>query len=393
MIVCGLMSGTSLDGIDAALVAVEPRGAGYATRLLAFETTPLSGPLLARIARALPPHEPSPRAVAELDAALGDAFAAAVARLRDRWPEHVIAFVASHGLTLYHDGDASLTTQIGDPYRIRDAACATVVCDFRRADCARGGAGAPLVPYVDALLYGALGERLVALNIGGIANLTLLDPVFGDVRAWDTGPGNLLLDTFVSERTNGSERFDRDGARAARGRIDEPLLAALLADPYFARRPPKSTGRERFGAPYLARFAGALAPLSLEDGCATLAAFTAETIARDLLREAAPPATVVASGGGARNSAILAALSARAPGFTVTTSDAYGIDADAKEAIAFAVLGYETLRGRAASLPAVTGAATAAVLGAIIPHDLTRLLAAVARETEHRGAQTSNPAG
>jgi len=375
----GLMSGTSLDGIDAALVHLWPGGRGIVASLENFMTVPFSPDLACAIRAALPPHEPAPVVVAALDAALGDAFGAAVRAVSgDLAPD----FVASHGLTLYHDGSARTTVQLGDPYRIRAAARATVVADFRRADCAAGGEGAPLVPYVDALLLGRDDRDVVALNLGGIANLTVVPRGARAPRlAFDAGPANMPLDGFV--RARGAGDFDRDGALAARGTVDAAALRALLASEaaWFALPPPKSTGRERFGDGFLERNAAALAALTLADGCATLVAFVA-TVVRDAVAHVGvdPGASVVCSGGGARNPVLFAALRAELGGLgcEVVPSDACGLDGDAKEAVAFAILGLELVRGRPAGVPAATGAMYSALLGAIVPHEL----AALARKIE-----------
>jgi anhydro-N-acetylmuramic acid kinase len=379
MLACGLMSGTSLDGIDAALVRLEPRAAGYDVDLIRFSTVPFPERLRKLLRAALPPNEPSPERVAALDGALGRAFGRAARAVA---AGSALDFTASHGLTLFHDGTRRRSVQIGDPYAIREATGATVVFDFRRADCAAGGQGAPLVPFADALLFGS-AQTTVALNLGGIANMTVVPPgaAPSDVRAWDTGPGNLLIDAFVRARSGGTEFFDRDGARAARGRVDVAALEMLLADPYFALAPPKSTGRERFGETFLATHRASLDALSFEDGCATLTALTVEAIARDVARSAPDAARVVASGGGTHNAALLRALAERlGSGVRVVVSDELGVNADAKEALAFAILGYEALRGRPAGLPSVTGARRAAVLGAIVPHELGALLAKLERE-------------
>ena len=376
------MSGTSLDGIDVALVDIVPRGARYAVELVRFATVAHPTGLRERLIAALPPNVATIATLAELDREIGLAFAgAAQAVLRGER----VDLAATHGQTMYHDGARHLTLQAGDPYVLRDALGVTVAFDFRRADCALGGHGAPLVPYVDALLLGSDVETRVALNLGGIANLTVLPPGARpeDAIAFDSGPGVMLLDAFVAARTGGAYTFDRDGRLASCGNVDERLLAAMLADAYFALPPPKSTGRERFGKHFLDAFP-ALASLSLEDGAATLCALTARTVAT-ALRSAAPGAArTIASGGGARNPALVAALSRALDGIVLETSDAYGIDADAKEAIAFAVLGYETLRERAAGLPRVTGASRAAVLGALVPHGLANLLAKLAAEAGER---------
>lgn len=377
----GLMSGTSLDGIDAALVDLRPQGASYVWTIERFATVPFDDALRERLRTALPPGVATAAQIAELDCDLGDAFAAAAVTVARG---ERIDFVASHGLTIHHRGEASQTMQIGDPYRIRDAMRATVVFDFRRADCAVGGQGAPLVPYVDAMLLARADRDVVALNIGGIANATVLarGGRVADALAWDTGPGNMLVDTIVARRTQNRERFDRDGARAARGTIDDGILQELIARDafYFVQPPPKSTGRERFGAQLLDAHAELFADLPLDDACATLAAFTIETISADLDRYGPARGALVISGGGARNTTIVSGLAARLPQYEVDVSDAYGIDADAKEALAFAVLGYESLRERPANVARATGASRPTVLGAIVPYDLAALLAQIGAE-------------
>ncbi len=379
----GLMSGTSLDGIDAALVDIRPRGNGYTLELLRFETVPFANGTRARLDAALPPNAPSPASVATLERELGTAFAAAALGIASGAR---VDFVATHGLTLYHRGEAGETVQIGDPYRLRDALGASVVFDFRRADCAAGGNGAPLVPYVDALLFGADGRDVVALNLGGMANVTVLrrGAAPSEASAWDTGPGNVLLDEFVRRRTGGAERFDRDGAYAAAGRVDRHALRELIGREafYLMQPPPKSTGRERFGPQLLDAQADVIDKLSLPNGCATLCAYTVATIADSLEYYGPPGGTLVVSGGGTHNAPLLRMLAERLEpaGFTIVPSDELGVDADAKEAIAFVVLGYETLRGRPANLPRATGASRATVLGAIVPCELETLLAKIRAE-------------
>jgi anhydro-N-acetylmuramic acid kinase len=381
MLAIGLMSGTSLDGIDAALVEILPSGETYAVRLQRFETYPFERELLEALHGALPPNPGSLRAVAHLHQRLGHAFAQAARSIAGA---KRIRFVASHGQTIWHDGPAHVTLQLGDAFVIREAVGATVCYDFRSADCAAGGQGAPLVARIDALLFGGAPEDRVILNLGGIANVTLLrhDASLDDAIAFDTGPANMLLDLFVRERTHGLRSFDQDGAMAASGRVDESLLQAMLGDAYFAAPPPKTTGRERFGAQFLAPHRQALAHLSSEDGAATITELTAASVAQAIGRAGFAAARVIAGGGGARNRALLARLAARLGGRRVETSDAMGIPLDAKEAIAFAVLGYETLRGRAANLPVATGAARPVVLGAIAPHRLRDLLAEIDAECE-----------
>lgn len=375
------MSGTSLDGIDAALVEIRPWDAGYTVSLVRFESHPFDSKLRGALIAALPPNPGSLAALAQLHNELGRAFARAAASVAatDR-----IAYVASHGQTVWHDGAACVTLQLGDAFVIREAVNATVCYDFRSADTAAGGQGAPLVARVDALLLGNASEDRVILNLGGIANVTLLRagaPV-QETIAFDTGPGNMLLDAFVCERTEGRRGFDDRGALAAAGRVDKELLEAMLGDAYFAVAPPKTTGRERFGGQFLARHNEALARLSREDGAATLAELTATSIARALTQNGFAGARVIVSGGGARNDALLMRLKERLHPARVETSEVVGVPIDAKEAMAFAVLGYETLRGRAANVPAATGAFRPVCLGAIAPQQLRELLAEIVAECE-----------
>jgi len=379
MLAVGLMSGTSLDGIDAALVEIRPDGDGYVVDLQRFESLPFETDLRDELLAILPPNAGSVERLARLHKSLGEAYARAAQSVAGPVKP---AFIASHGQTVWHDGAAAVTLQIGNAFAIREALRATVVYDFRSADAAAGGHGAPLVARVDSLLLRDAREDRVALNLGGIANVTLLraGAPAEAVLAFDAGPANMLLDRFVTERTCNELTFDRDGALAAAGHVDEALLAAMLSDEYFAALPPKTTGRERFGSQFLGRYAGEFARMSIEDGAATLTELTAVSIAQSVARAGFSGARVIVSGGGAHNRTLLARLAARLDGARVETSDAMGIRVDAKEAVAFAVLGYETLRGRAGNVPAATGAAHPAVLGAIAPFELPQLLAAIARE-------------
>jgi len=385
----GLMSGTSLDGIDAALVEIAPRGSGYALEVLRFQTYPFDDGVRAKLRAALPPAVPAPADIVSLDRELGALFAQAAATLAGGEPPD---YIASHGLTLFHRGRRCETMQIGDPYQLRDALEASVVFDFRRADCAAGGQGAPLVPFVDAMLFASAEEDVVALNLGGIANVTVLPrgQAATAALAWDTGPGNMLIDGFVQRWTGGAERFDPNGSYAARGKTEARVVRELVAREafYLALPPPKSTGRERFGLQLLDDHADLFASLSLEDACATLCAFTVATIADALDSYGPERALVVASGGGTRNASLMALLRERLEkaGSRLITSDAYGIDTDAKEAIAFAVLGYETLRGRPANVPRATGASRPAVLGAIAPYALEAALAKMRAECLANGS-------
>lgn len=376
MLAVGLMSGTSLDGIDAALVSIVPHQRSYHVELRAFKTYAFEPELDMELRAALPPRVPKASQLAYLDRRLGEAFGRAARSIAGA---ERVSFVSSHGQTIYHEGSVHVTMQIGDPYLIRDACDATVCFDFRRADCAVGGEGAPLVPYVDALMLASTDEDRVALNLGGIANLSVLpramDP--SDVVAFDCGPGVMLIDAFVRMRSGGSTQMDTDGLLAMRGEIDAKALRAMLADPYFEQAPPKSTGRERFGAQFLATHASHLDRLRIEDGAATLTELTARVAADAICAHAVAGSRVLCSGGGARNPALLERLRNHLPESAVELTDAYGLPSDAKEAIAFAILGYETLRERAANVPGVTGASRPTVLGAIVPRGLRELLAEV----------------
>lgn len=379
MIALGLMSGTSLDGIDAAVVELRPKGATYDLRLLDFATTPYDPELLALLNAILPPNPGTAGGFAAAHQSLGRAYADAAAAIAKGRP---LDYVAMHGQTVYHDGMRAQTTQLGSPYVLRDRLHASVCFDFRSADCALDGQGAPLVPYVDSILLASPDEDRVAVNIGGIANVTYLprgnDPA--GVIAFDSGPGNMLLDAFVFACTHGSKRFDENGELAARGTLNGMALQAMLRDPYFAQAPPKSTGRERFGTHFLSEHAALLTELSAPDCAATLTALSAISVADAIKRVAPTGSRILLSGGGANNATLVRILKERLSGYPVETTAAMQIPSDAKEAIAFAVLGYETLRMRPANLPRVTGARGPAVLGAIVPYELDALLMRIRAE-------------
>lgn len=374
-----MLSGTSLDGIDVGIVDLRPRGDGYAVELLSFDTVPFDERLRARIVDAYPPAAIDTLELSALHADIGDAFGEA---LRTAARGRRVDLVASHGVTIAHDNDARRTLQIGDAFRIRERAGVTVAYDFRSADTAAGGTGAPLVPYVDAMLLGSADEDRVALNLGGIGNLTVLRRAAAprESIAFDSGPANLPIDTYVALRTNGAMRFDRNGDLARRGTFASDLVCAMTADPYFTAPPPKSTGREQFGAPFIARFRAQLDALEFADAVATLSEVTVRTVADAIEAYAPAGARVIVSGGGARNRTVIEKLTGRLRGRRIALASTYGVDLDAKEAIAFAVLGYELVRGRPAGLPNVTGARAARLLGALAPVNLEALMAALRRE-------------
>jgi len=382
VIAVGLMSGTSLDGIDAALVEIRPRGDGYAIDLLDFVTQPFAPDLADALPAALPPSPGTIAQLATLHREVGMALARAAGAVAR---ERRVDFVASHGQSIWHDGGRHISLQIGDAFPIREALRTTVCYDFRTADTAAGGCGAPLVPYFDAVMLADADEERVALNLGGIANFSALprglrrgaDGAF-DVLAYDSGPGNMLIDALVRRRTDGAQKFDRDGALAARGRVDAALLEAMLSEPYFTSPSPKSTGRELFGAQFLERYD--LDGLSLEDAAATVTALTAASVADAIRGAGLQRPRVLVSGGGARNPTLMGMLGQRLAGSCVESTQTMGIDPDAKEAIAFALLGYETLRGRVSNVPRATGARRAVCLGAVAPHDWARLMVRIEAE-------------
>jgi anhydro-N-acetylmuramic acid kinase len=379
--IAGLLSGTSLDAIDVAVCDVRVADGRVEATCERFAAIPFADDVRQRILAAFPPAPVGALELSALHAAIGEAFGDALAAVASGI---ALDAVASHGITLAHDGDAHHSLQLGDAFRIRERAGVTVVYDFRSADTAAGGHGAPLVPFVDAVLFADRGP-CVAVNLGGIANLTVLPAGI----AFDAGPANLPIDAYVQLRSKGAHRCDRDGALARGGTASAALLAEMLADPYFDRPPPKTTGRERFGLPFVSHWSARLDRLSFADAVATLTALAAQSCAGAVRDYASDAALVIVSGGGARNPALVDALRAALPERRVAISDEFGIDADAKEALAFAVLGAMTLLERAAGLPRVTGANGARVLGAIAPQGLATLLERLRREA--RGGAPVEP--
>ncbi len=372
MKIAGIISGTSLDGIDVAICDVTAAGTAIRARCERFATVPFEEDLRRRIMAAYPPAPVGALEISALHAMIGEAFGDAIRTVAG---DTALDAVASHGVTIAHEGAARRTLQLGDAFRIRERTGTTVIYDFRSADTAAGGTGAPLVPFVDALLF-AEHAPCVALNLGGIANLTVLPQGI----AFDSGPANLPVDTYVALRTRGAQHYDRDGELARKGKPDAALLARMLAGDYFSMPLPKTTGREEYGAPFIAHWQTDLDALDFPDAVATLTALTIATVTSAIRDQASEANLLIVSGGGARNPALIGGLRAMLPDVRVAISDELGVDADAKEAIAFAVLGYCTLRGRAAGLPNVTGASGPRVLGAIAPSHLEQLLERVRSE-------------
>lgn len=360
----GLMSGTSMDGVDAALVEFS----GDTPRLVAARDQAMPGELREALLRLAAEHSPHPlQCFGELDQLIGELFAeAALGLLNDANVEpSAITAIGSHGQTLYHrpDGPTPFTLQIGDPNRIAERTGITTVADLRRRDMAAGGQGAPLAPAFHAAVLTSADEPRAVLNLGGIANLTLLPPE-GPVTGFDTGPANVLMDGWAARHLG--QPMDRDGAWAAGGEVDEELLERLLDEPYFELAPPKSTGRELFDRAWLDRkLEGAdLPPQRVQ---ATLAELTARSVTDHLRRHLPDAHRLLVCGGGAHNGHLMKRLAALLPGVTVESTEAHGVHPDWMEAIAFAWLAKRTLEGRPGNLPSVTGARREVILGAVYP--------------------------
>ena len=374
MQVIGLMSGTSADAIDAALVEWPSGPQVRPFRLLAYREEPLAQDLSERIHQLAAGQVAAESVLAELaalDAILGERFAAAaLAVAREAGvAREAIDVVASHGQTVAHHPERGASLQIGNPSRIAARTGCLVVADFRSRDLALGGQGAPLAPFFHhAVMLDPVESRLV-LNLGGIANVTWLPAAASsrDVQGFDVGPANVLLDSVVQLASSGEQRMDRDGEMSKRGRVDEVLLAELLDDEFLRQAPPKSTGRERYGR---AQAQSLLADSEeagrdLADLLATLVTFTAKAVrgaVRDHLGDPKVERLLV-GGGGARNPAMMAALGTEFSGARVDVLDAVGVPVDAAEAMAFSLMGRNAAQGLVNHLPSCTGASRASVLG------------------------------
>jgi anhydro-N-acetylmuramic acid kinase len=385
MLAIGLMSGTSADGIDAALVELDTAGGSASDRkveLRAFLTQPYPEKVRWDLFRLFDKDSGSTPLLCRTNYVLGELFArAALAVAAEAGvPIDAVDFIASHGQTIWHQPNPESvegvktrsTLQIGEPAIIAERTGCTVVANFRARDIAAGGQGAPLAPYGDFLLLTDPKRPRIAQNIGGIANLTYLPPAATpeQVIAFDTGPGNAIIDAAIVVQTQGHWQYDRDGRRAAAGdaTMYRNLLELLLQHEYLEQPPPKSTGRELFGARWAE---GLLQRRGRDDAMiAVLTRFVVESIA-DAYERWLPPLTpeteIILSGGGARNPTLVAWLKDRVKPAVVRFSDELGLPIDAKEAMLFAVLGAETLRGRPGNLPSATGAARPVVLGQLIP--------------------------
>jgi anhydro-N-acetylmuramic acid kinase len=386
MRVMGLMSGTSADGIDAALVRVSGGGAGSGGGVRAkFEKHHhVAFPRRVReaILRLANGAATTTGEISQLNFLIGEEFARAAQETCRAWrvPMRSVGLIGSHGQTIYHQGRAGAflgvqiasTLQIGEASVIAARTGVPVVADFRPADMAAGGHGAPLVPFVDYLLYRHERRGRVALNIGGVANLSLIPPSAtpSNVLAFDTGPGNMIVDALMEHYTRGRAAFDRDAKFAMRGHVIEALLKKLSGHPFLREAPPKTAGREQFGSAYAAEIVAWAAKRRSrpEDVVRTATVFTALSIA-DAFRKFVFPRShvseLIVAGGGAQNPLLMAQLAAMLPGITILDSTLFGVPSAAKEAFAFAVLAYESFHGRANNLPSATGARHFAVMGKI----------------------------
>ena len=373
----GLVSGTSADGIDAALIRLEGKKPPV---LEAFVLLPFPAALRGRVLGVAGGAAVGAPEIAALDVELGELFARAALAVARKAGVAIsaVSAIGSHGQTIHHAPRArpATTMQIGDPSVIAERTGVTVVADFRRRDVAAGGEGAPLVPMAHLQLFGEPGRGRAVQNLGGIGNVTVLPGKGGvnGVFAFDTGPANMLLDALVRVFSGGRRRFDRNGATSAKGEPDEKLLGELLREPFFRRAPPKSTGRELFGRAYVSRLIaeGRRRHLQPEELLATAAELTARSIAISYERFVLPKAKVrecLLCGGGVHNRDVVARIAGhlRPLGIETKSTEDFGVDPDAVEAIAFALLAWDTLSGRAGNIPRATGARGPRILGSIVP--------------------------
>ncbi len=373
----GLMSGTSLDAVDAALIEITP-DVCPPIKLVAYEESTFSGDLRVKISTAMDPKQSSTDLICQLNVEMGEVYGKAVKRLADHSNISLdeVDFIGSHGQTIYHIPRIDLergwytpsTLQIGDPCVIAEQTGVLTVGDFRIRDMAAGGVGAPLIPFVDAFLFAHPDQDVLCQNIGGIANCTLIQRN-GDILAFDSGPGNMVMDLLV--RTFSSDLlFDEDGKMAAKGRVIDSLLAEALSHPFFDQPPPKATGHEQFGIEFVQWLVEQGKGFSFDDLLFTACELTARSITdayNKFIFPHAKPSEVIVSGGGIKNRHLMRRLRFYCPDIRFRPIDEFGISSDAKESVGFAVLAYATLRGIPANIPTVSGAREYSVLGKIVP--------------------------
>lgn len=380
--VIGLMSGTSLDGVDAALVKIEEEEQGINISLVEFISKPYPVDVKENLARLCVPETARIEELSVMNMYLGELFAAISLEILQKanLKKEDILLVSSHGQTVFHQPDPvnvagktiMSTLQIGDIGVIAERTGITTIGDFRTRDIAAGGQGAPLVPYADYLLFREKRHGRVLVNIGGIANLTVI-PKNGqaaDVFAYDTGPGNMIIDAFTMFATDGKQAYDKNGALAATGKINEQWLVKLLDHGYFKLGKPKSTGREMFGFDYAHKLwqDAELLSITPSDRLATITELTAKTIVNEIKKYRVDHTIteVLVSGGGRYNQTLMKRIAANLPQeVTVSGTEKYGVDPDAKEALIFALLGYQCFHKRTNTLPSATGANKAVIMGKI----------------------------
>ena len=372
--VVGLMSGTSMDGIDSALVRIEGSGIDTKVELIDFVTYSYSNRLRYELEEVL---NTSVVKLSDLNFAVGEAFSDATISIIERagMKPNEIDLVGTHGQTVFHNppsnqSEFSSTLQIGEPDIIAERTGITTVSDFRPRDMSSNGEGAPLVPYVDYILFKNKDKIRIAQNIGGISNCTIITPDLADVMAFDSGPGNILLDGVMKIHSAGKEKYDNDGKIAKKGEVDFKVLYNLLNNDYFKESPPKTTGREMFGKNESEKLYKLVEnkSLALTDLLATLVQFTVDTIYNayeDYIFSKWKIDEVILSGGGAYNPVMVEKLAQKITPIELSLSDKYNIPADAKEAMSFAVLANETIFGNPSNLPGVTGARSFSPLGKI----------------------------
>ena len=369
----GLMSGTSCDGIDAALVRIKGTGREMAVKYLAFSTVPYPHDIRRRL---LAPRMDA-KEICLLNFELGGLFGQVANQMMEHARHEMLEvdFVACSGHTIAHipslDQPTFGTLQIGEPAVITEHCGVPVVSDFRQRDMVAGGQGAPLIPYADWALFNREGHTSALLNLGGIANITIVPPEFDEILAFDVGPSNMATDGAVRLVTAGRRQYDENGKMAAKGVVIDEFLEYLLEHPYYSKLPPKSTGREEFGPEvYLRDALASRSDRSQEDLIATVTTAVAYSIVRAFNRFVKPRYDVdrfIISGGGAHNKTLLKRIKQGLPGLPVRLSDTYGISVDAREAIAFAILGNETICDTPANVPGATGAEKQVVIGKITP--------------------------
>jgi anhydro-N-acetylmuramic acid kinase len=381
MRVLGMMSGTSADGIDSALARISGKPPALSARFEFHHHTPFRGHVREATLRLANGGASTTADISELNFLLGEEFARAAIESCKKWrvPLDDVSLIGSHGQTVFHLGTparfqgkmlSASTLQIGDISVIAERTGIPTVGDFRPADMAAGGQGAPLVPFLDYLLYRDAERGRAVLNIGGIANVTVIPARARaeDLFAFDTGPGNMIVDALVERITRGKATYDRDARIALSGRTIQELLTRLMREPYLRKKPPKTTGRELFGQAYAAELItwGNRFHAGPADLVRTATMFTPLSIADAFQRLILPRAEVhelIVTGGGANNPLMMAQLAASLPGIAILPASRFGVPAEAKEAFAFAVLAYETYHGRPNNIPSATGATHPAVLG------------------------------